>query len=130
MWIDELAALIGAGKDRQEISKLLVEFAGHGSSPRVMRALVLGLGRGLSRSGQTLGVAIQDGEARQVLGSLLDEAEREIQGEESELEGVIGGVEILAQGEPGRAVQGTARAAGGRTTGGGSTGGDQGGLGG
>ncbi|MBX6312495.1 MAG: HEAT repeat domain-containing protein [Isosphaeraceae bacterium] len=53
-WLEELAVLVGAGNRPQEIEALLARFAGAEADPGEARVAVLGLGRGLQRSGGSL----------------------------------------------------------------------------
>jgi putative membrane-bound dehydrogenase-like protein len=54
VWLDELAALVGAENQPAEIEALLDRFAGPDAEPGRVRAVILGLGRGLQRSGGSL----------------------------------------------------------------------------
>ena len=53
-WLDELAALVGAENQPAEIEALLDRFAGPAADAAQVRAVILGLGRGLQRSGGSL----------------------------------------------------------------------------
>jgi putative membrane-bound dehydrogenase-like protein len=54
IWLDELSALIGAENHPTAIEALLDRFAGPKADPGRVRAVILGLGRGLQRSGGSL----------------------------------------------------------------------------
>jgi putative membrane-bound dehydrogenase-like protein len=54
VWLDELAALIGGENEPRAVRELLDRFAGPGADSARVRALILGLGRGLQRSGGSL----------------------------------------------------------------------------
>ncbi len=54
VWLDELAALVGAENQPAEIEALLDGFASPEADPGRVRAVILGLGRGLQRSGGSL----------------------------------------------------------------------------
>lgn len=54
-WLEAVAALIGAWGQPEPIAAVLTDYAaGPGSTPETTRALILGLGRGLRRSGGSL----------------------------------------------------------------------------
>jgi putative heme-binding domain-containing protein len=54
VWLDELAALVGAENQPAEIQALVDRFAGPEADSARVRAVILGLGRGLQRSGGSL----------------------------------------------------------------------------
>jgi putative membrane-bound dehydrogenase-like protein len=54
LWIDELAALVGAENQPREIQALVDRLAGPDADAARVRAVILGLGRGLQRSGGSL----------------------------------------------------------------------------
>jgi putative membrane-bound dehydrogenase-like protein len=62
LWYEELAVLIGARNDRDEITGLVKNHSARATNPALARAALIGLGRGLRRSGGSLGPFVQDPE--------------------------------------------------------------------
>jgi putative membrane-bound dehydrogenase-like protein len=58
-WLEDLAALVGTENDPASVKALLARFSGTETSPSVTRSAVLGLGRGLQRSGGSLREALR-----------------------------------------------------------------------
>ena len=54
VWLDELAVLVGAENQPDDVEAVLDRFAGPDADPGLTRAVVLGLGRGLQRAGGSL----------------------------------------------------------------------------
>jgi putative heme-binding domain-containing protein len=54
IWVDELAGLVGGENQPRAIQELVDRFAGPDADSARVRALILGLGRGLQRSGGSL----------------------------------------------------------------------------
>jgi putative membrane-bound dehydrogenase-like protein len=59
LWLDELAALVGAENHPAEIRALIDRFAGPQADPTRVRTVIFGLGRGLQRSGGSLRQLLQ-----------------------------------------------------------------------
>jgi putative membrane-bound dehydrogenase-like protein len=72
-WIEDIAALVGAGEKTSEARAILDRFAGSGGDPAVARLVLVGLGRGLRRSGQSLR-GLLDGPAGADVKALFDRA--------------------------------------------------------
>ncbi len=72
-WLADLAELAGAGNKPEEIAPLLARFAGPGADPATTRVVVLGLGRGLQRSGGSLRALVK-GPASATLAPLFETA--------------------------------------------------------
>jgi putative membrane-bound dehydrogenase-like protein len=58
-WLDDLAALVGAENRPAEIRALIDAYAGPEADPARVRAVILGLGRGLQRSGGSLRMLLE-----------------------------------------------------------------------
>jgi putative membrane-bound dehydrogenase-like protein len=58
-WLDELAVLVGAENQPAAVQALLARFVVADADPGLVRTVVLGLGRGLQRSGGSLRAALQ-----------------------------------------------------------------------
>lgn len=72
-WLEDLTVLIGAEGDDDDAAKALARFAGPEVDPAVTRAVVLGLGRGLQRSGGSLREALK-GPAASTLAAVFERA--------------------------------------------------------
>jgi putative membrane-bound dehydrogenase-like protein len=73
--VEGLAAQVGAEGRPADIRALLAKFAGRGADPTLARTVVMGLGKGLRRSGGSLRGAL-DGPTAESLRSMFDEARR------------------------------------------------------
>jgi putative membrane-bound dehydrogenase-like protein len=58
-WLDELAVLVGAENQPGEVEALLSRFAVADTDPELVRTVMLGLGRGLQRSGGSFRAVLQ-----------------------------------------------------------------------
>jgi putative membrane-bound dehydrogenase-like protein len=102
IWLEEIAAVIGASKRPAEVQALLAKYTRAETDPGQARAVVLGLGRGLQRAGGSAR-ALFAGEARARLEPLLDRAAR-VAGGDGPLAARIDAVRLLGLGPADRAL--------------------------
>jgi len=65
-WLGELAMLVGAENQPDDVRAFLDRFAGESSNPSLARIAVLGLGRGLQRSGGSLRAVLNGPAAKRI----------------------------------------------------------------
>lgn len=104
-WLDELAALVGAENRPEEIRTLLERFAGGESADlSTARSVLLGLGRGLQRSGGSLRSAL-DGPTAERIAPLFDRAASTAADPEAAEPARVDAVRLLGLGEVDRALE-------------------------
>jgi putative membrane-bound dehydrogenase-like protein len=74
-WLEELAVLVGAEKQPAEVDRLLEAYTGPAADPGQVRAVVVGLGRGLQRARGSVKVLLE-GPAAARLAPLVEKAAR------------------------------------------------------
>ncbi len=104
-WLEDLATLIGAENRPEAIRILLTLAAGPKVAPPAARAVVLGLGHGLQRSGGSLRPWLDGSDSRQasLLRSIYDQA-GQIAAKPGSLKNRVEAVRLLGLGSPERAL--------------------------
>jgi putative membrane-bound dehydrogenase-like protein len=103
IWLDELAALVGAENRPADTRMLLDRFAGPDADPAQVRAVILGLGRGLQRSGGSLRQWLLGPDAAR-LAPIFDHAAR-VADSEGPLRNRVEAIRLLGLGSADRAVE-------------------------
>jgi putative membrane-bound dehydrogenase-like protein len=75
VWFEEVSTLIGARGDRNEIAGLVKNHIATATNPALARAALVGLGRGLRRSGGSLGPYVQGPELERLFASAAEVAQ-------------------------------------------------------
>ncbi|MFO0959962.1 MAG: c-type cytochrome [Isosphaeraceae bacterium] len=75
-WLNEVAALVGAEPDRAVVNRFVAAFAGEGADPADTRAALIGLARGLRRSGKRLDTLLEPTLADRLAATYKKAAER------------------------------------------------------
>ncbi|ODU01053.1 MAG: dehydrogenase, partial [Planctomycetes bacterium SCN 63-9] len=97
-WLDELALLVGVAHKPSEIEDLLARLDQPGTDRDVKIGAVLGLARGLKRSGASLG-AVTAGNASQQLKPLFAEASRLASADDQPVDRRIPAIQLLGLGD-------------------------------
>ena len=79
-WLGELALLVGASGDADSLEALITQIAGPDARPAVVRAILVGLGEGLRRSGASTD-SLRTGAAGEALSPVFDRAAEAATGE-------------------------------------------------
>ncbi|MFO0954744.1 MAG: HEAT repeat domain-containing protein [Isosphaeraceae bacterium] len=103
VWLEDLAVLIGADNDPEQVRALLTRYLGNDTDPAQTRAVVLGVGRGLQRSGGSLR-GLLTGPSAAKLAPVFDRAARTAQGDGS-VGGRVEAIRLLSLGPVDRALE-------------------------
>ena len=96
-WLDELAAIVGAENRPEDVRSLIDRFAGPDADPAQVRVVILGLGRGLQRSGGSLAQWLQ-GPASSRFTPVFDRAARTAADADGPVRGRVEAIRLLGLG--------------------------------
>jgi putative membrane-bound dehydrogenase-like protein len=100
--LDELAIMVGAGRDESGIGRLIGRLVVSGADSRLLTRVVLAVGRGLKRSGGSP-AGLRGGPASGRIGKLLEEAAQVAPGD-GPIDRRLPAIALLAMLEPTRAI--------------------------
>lgn len=103
-WLEDLAVLVGAENHGDAVSRVLAQFSGPDADPGLTRTAVLGLGRGLQRSGGSLREALA-GPAGKILAPVFERAAKSASAEGGSVSGRVDAIRLLSLGPIPTALQ-------------------------